>query len=115
MDWIPYPAGTYPAANAVRVIRAPARAAGPTRSRKKRWAGKGGTKEGSGPCADRTNVRSPAAPVTPVNDTYGLGGVILARTAPVWVDLSSAALYVSAEEPRSFATSDWGFAVISAT
>ena len=28
----------------------------------------------------------------PVNDTYGLGGVILARTAPVWVDLSSAAL-----------------------
>ena len=62
------------------------------RSRKKRWEGKGGTTEGCGPCADRTNVRSSAAPVTPVNDTYGLGGVILARTAPVRVDLSSAAL-----------------------
>ena len=60
-------------------------------------------------------MRLSAAPVTPVNDTYGLGGVILARTAPVRVDLSSAALYVAEEESSMFATSDWGFAVISAT
>src|SRR5689334_19717490 len=116
MSWIPVPAGTSAASSAVRVIRVPARAAGSMRSRKKRWEGKGGTAGGCGPCADRTNVRSSAAPVTPGHDTYGLGGVILARTAPDWVDLSSAALYASEEESRSFATSDWGFGVvISAT
>ena len=60
-------------------------------------------------------MRSSAAAVTPVNDTYGLGGVTLARTAPVWVDLSSAAVSVQEEEARSFSTSDRGFAVISAT
>ena len=57
-------------------------------------------------------MRSSAAAVTPVNDTYGLGGVILARTAPVRVDLSSAALSVGAEESSMFSRSDWGFAVV---
>ena len=79
MSCIPPLAGTYPVGSAVRVIRAPSLAAGSMRSTKKRWAGKGGTpEECSGPCADKTNVRSSAAAVTPVNDTYGLGGVILA-------------------------------------
>jgi hypothetical protein len=37
-------------------------------------------------------VRSSAAPVTPVKETYGRGGVRLASTAPVTVDLTSAAV-----------------------
>ena len=57
-------------------------------------------KERTGPCADTTNVRSSAAAVTPVNDTYGLGGVTSARTAPVWVDLSSAAVSTREEASR---------------
>src|SRR5580704_12871465 len=97
----------YPAGSAVMVIRTPARAAATMRCRKKRWAGKGGMPyERTGPCADTTNVRSSAAAVTPVNDTYGLGGVTLARTAPVRVDRSSAAVSVREEEPSWFSTSD---------
>src|SRR5271170_7221501 len=115
MSWIAWPAGTYPAGSAVRIILAPAWETWSMRSRKKRWAGLDPTSGvGYGPCADRTNVRSSAAPVTPVNDTYGLGGVILARTSPVWVDLSSAAVSVKEEEPAWFSTSDRGSAVVSA-
>jgi hypothetical protein len=36
-------------------------------------------------CAATTNVRSPAAAVTPANVPYGQGGVTVARACPVAV------------------------------
>ena len=42
------------------------------------------------PCAATTKVRSAAAPVTPAKVTYGLGGAIVASTAPVAVSTTAA-------------------------